>query len=152
MNHTATRLLEIDAGHRLQRHESKCRHVHGHRYGFAVTVGAEDLDACGRVVDFSVVKAKVGGWLDEHWDHGFLYEDGDPVGQLLTTSPEGMKTFVLPFPPTAENLARFVFDRAGELLAQDGVTVVQVTCYETPNCWASHPAFPLPPSGSAPRP
>lgn len=80
---TITRRLEIDAGHRLMNHESKCRNVHGHRYVFEVTVGAENLDGSGRVIDFGVVKQELGGWLDEHWDHGFIYQRGDPVGEAM---------------------------------------------------------------------
>ncbi|MEE8246777.1 MAG: 6-carboxytetrahydropterin synthase, partial [Alphaproteobacteria bacterium] len=30
--YTVTRRLEIDAGHRVMTHGSKCRHLHGHRY------------------------------------------------------------------------------------------------------------------------
>ena len=38
------RMPAVDAGHRLQRHESKCRSLHGHRYEFELTVEAAELD------------------------------------------------------------------------------------------------------------
>lgn len=136
-----TKRLEIDAGHRLLRHEGKCRNLHGHRYAFEVSVEADGLDSVGRVVDFSVVKAKVGGWLDEHWDHGFLLQADDPLVPVLTGDagfgPDS-KHFIVDCPPTAENLSRLVYERAVELLEEHGVRVVAVRCYETPTCWADY--------------
>ena len=58
-----TRRLEIDSGHRLMKHEGKCRNYHGHRYVFEATVEGPGLDEVGRIVDFSVIKERLGGWL-----------------------------------------------------------------------------------------
>ncbi len=131
---TCTRRLEIDAGHRLMRHESKCRNAHGHRYVFDVTVSAQQLDAVGRVVDFSQVKALGGGWLDEHWDHGFIVQDGDPLAAALRD--DGTKIYVMQVPPTAENLCAYLANVAECLLRPMGLQVDAVRVYETPNCWA----------------
>ena len=51
--HTITRRLEFDAGHRVYQHESKCNHVHGHRYVVEVEATGT-LDGLGRIIDFSV--------------------------------------------------------------------------------------------------
>lgn len=151
---TATRRLEIDAGHRLLNHEGKCANYHGHRYVFDVTC-AGDLDEVGRVVDFSVIKEKVGGWLDRHWDHGMVLQAGDPlvpllrgetlVDALVTAAhlpqvPVGIKgrVFVMDEPPTAENLARRLWFEAHRLLNGSGVRVTHVRCWETPNCWSDY--------------
>jgi 6-pyruvoyltetrahydropterin/6-carboxytetrahydropterin synthase len=130
---TITRRLEIDAGHRLVNHESKCKNVHGHRYVFEVEVRGE-LDQVGRVIDYGVIKSTLGGWLDSHWDHGFIAEDGDPLVETLLRY--GMKVFVLNAPPTAENIAKYFFGIASGLMQQSGITVVSVTVHETPNCKA----------------
>ncbi len=128
-----TRRLEIDAGHRLLKHESKCRHVHGHRFKFEITcTGA--LDQVGRVIDFSKVKEVVGGWLDAEMDHAFIAERGDPIIEWLEQN--AMRVHVVPFSPSSENLAQYVLDRARLELFRFGVKVVRVRCYETPNCWA----------------
>jgi 6-pyruvoyltetrahydropterin/6-carboxytetrahydropterin synthase len=74
-----TRRMEFDAGHRILGHESKCAHLHGHRYVVHLTVETPTLDNLGRVVDFSVIKTIVGGWLDEHWDHNMLLNSDDPL-------------------------------------------------------------------------
>lgn len=135
MSTVITRRLEIDAGHRLPGHESKCRNVHGHRYVFEIACTAPDLDAVGRIIDFSVIKAKVGAWLDDNWDHAFIAQEGDPLIDFLVANDQ--KHQVVPWPPTAENLAKMLFITSSVLLGPHGVTVVAVTCHETPNCQAT---------------
>jgi 6-pyruvoyltetrahydropterin/6-carboxytetrahydropterin synthase len=136
--HQITRRLEIDMGHRLLAHEGKCANYHGHRYVFDITCAAEELDGVGRVVDFSVVKELVGGWLDANWDHGMILQSGDPLIQMLTDV--GSRLYVVRCSPTAENLARLLCEQAATLLKPSGVRVVGVRCWETPNCWADHAA------------
>lgn len=131
---TITRRLEIDAGHRLKGHESKCRNVHGHRYVFLITVGAEHLDDVGRVIDFGLVKKLCGDWLDDNWDHGFIYQLGDDVGALIAS--QDSKTYMMKQPPTAENMSTLFHEVATELLRPHGVRVVNVRLFETPNCYA----------------
>lgn len=132
---TVTRRLEIDAGHRLVGHESKCAHLHGHRYAFEIMCSAPKLDDIGRVVDFSVIKAKVGTWLDEHWDHAFLFREDDPLLPKIIEAGEH-RIFVLDVNPTAENLAAFLLAAAQILMFSDLIRVESVICYETPNCYA----------------
>lgn len=132
-----TRRLEADAGHRVTRHESKCQHVHGHRYAFEVTFEADALDDGGRVVDFGVVKERVGAWLDANLDHAYVHAPWDEVGAYLRGL--GMRTHAMPDDlgePTAENLAELVGRIALDLLADARLRVVSVRCHETPNCWA----------------
>jgi 6-pyruvoyltetrahydropterin/6-carboxytetrahydropterin synthase len=145
-----TRKLEFDAGHRVLKHESKCRHLHGHRYVVELTVEADQLDALGRVVDFSVLKSVVGGWVDEHWDHNILLHPEDPLWQVWDSElvqPEfsdsvfGSKMpYMMPTDcnPTAENLAMVLFNIASSLLRDTALRVVHVRIYETPNCWADY--------------
>lgn len=132
---SATRRIGIDAGHRVTRHESKCRHVHGHRYEVEVTVEAPELDHAGRVVDFGRLKDVVGGWLLERLDHGYIAAPWDAVGTHL--EEQGLKVYRMPEgrEPTAENIARLVLAVAQELLGEP-FTVVHVRVYETPSCWA----------------
>lgn len=140
MGLTCTRVLEFDAGHRLLKHEGKCRNVHGHRYRVEIEAQAERLDDVGRVVDFQVIKQRIGGWLDEQWDHGFIVEVGDPFVEALVAARS--KVYRLPVSPTAENLAVFLLNEVCDPLLQGtGVTVVQVRVWETPNCHATAERF-----------
>ena len=36
-----TKVIEIDMGHRVPNHKSKCKNLHGHRYRFEVAVNGE---------------------------------------------------------------------------------------------------------------
>jgi len=131
-----TRLFEFDAAHRVLGHEGKCRHLHGHRYRAEVTVQAPDLDALGRVVDFSVLKERVGVWLDEFLDHNAILHPSDPLLKILRDAGERVP-FVMPFDknPTAENIAFVIYHVAVSLLP-DHLEVLRVRVWETSNCYA----------------
>jgi 6-pyruvoyltetrahydropterin/6-carboxytetrahydropterin synthase len=131
---TCTRRLEFDAGHRLQKHESKCRNVHGHRYVLEVTCSADTLDSVGRVIDFAAIKHIVGKWVDDHLDHGFIVQEGDFLITALTQ--DGTKHHVVPFSPTAENLVVYIAEMSQKFLRSLGIRVTHARLYETPNCWA----------------
>ena len=138
---TCTRQLEFDAGHRVHLHESKCRNAHGHRYRvlFEViaNVSANPLDPLGRVIDFSVLKDRVGSYIDTHMDHGFLCFDQDAEMLDVMRRIEGQKIYLMPYNPTAENIAHhFLHVVCPEVLRDTFVNITQVTVYETPNCFA----------------
>lgn len=141
MTITCTRRIEWDAGHRVMRHESKCRNVHGHRYRADITVSASALDDVGRVVDFGVLKSAVGSWVDAAWDHGYMHHPDDPIAEVMSLE-FGMKTFVMPLDakePTAENIALVLARAAQSILDTEtggGLRVERVRIWETPNCWA----------------
>lgn len=135
---TITRTFEIDAGHRLMKHESKCKNLHGHRYRVELTVAAEQegaLDEVGRIIDFGVIKDVFGGWLNETYDHGFIVEEGDPILPAL----DGTKYIVLGCPPSIENLVRIWHDGATTVLRVHGVRVVHTRAWETEKCYADYP-------------
>lgn len=125
--------LGFDTGHRLLNHEGKCANLHGHRYRALIRVEAPSLDAVGRVVDFGVVKEVVGNWIDRAWDHGYVGQDGDPL--LDEAERQGLKVHRVRWPPTAENMAAYLFAKANQLFADfdyDHLKVTRVTLYETP--------------------
>ena len=134
---TCTRRIQFCAGHRVHRHESKCRNFHGHNYVAFFEAVAPDLDAVGRVIDFSVLKEKLGGWIDRHWDHGFLYWREDVEAWQALQLVQQQKIFVLPDNPTAENMASYLLlVVCVEQLEGTGVTVRKVIIWETENCHA----------------
>lgn len=132
-----TRRIEFDALHRIPNHESKCAAWHGHRYAAEIYCAARELDTCGRVVDFGVIKELVGGWIDRHWDHTaiIMRGDPDPAANLIATSngARDRPVYWLDHPPTAENLVKELATIASGLLAPRGVEVVRVRLWETPN-------------------
>lgn len=168
------RVAEIDTGHRLMNHAGKCGSDHGHRYVIELLVTGTETDEVGVVVDFSVLKAKLGTWLDEHWDHTKILERGDPLiasgygcyGNLTTDEAEVLASpkaglqypeadsaigegkrpcFVLPYAPSAENLARFLYTEVCPFvfkaeLAAGLFQIDSVVVWETPNCACIYPS------------
>jgi len=139
MKITATRRVQFAIGHRVMRHESKCRHLHGHNFVFYLTAEADELDDLGRVMDFGVLKTGLGGWIEEHWDHGFVLCDADKparAGLDAFSKAEGLqqKLFLIRDNPTAENLAKHVLEFVGpQVLSGTGVRLTKVTVFETEN-------------------
>lgn len=146
MKRTATRVLEFDAGHRVLGHANKCRFLHGHRYKAEITVSTFGLDSLGMVIDFGIVKERVGKWIDDHWDHNMLLNSADPLAivalaivhpekDVLSAVFEGRDPYLFnDCNPTAEVIANELFFKAKDLLPE--VSVEGVKIYETPNCFA----------------
>ena len=138
---SCTRRLQFCAGHRVYGHESKCSHLHGHNYVVYIEAQA-DLDAIGRVVDFSVLKEFYGGWIDRNWDHGFLLWDKDTEAIAAVSACKGVggcaqKLYLMPSNPTAENIAEYLRREVGAAFtAQHGIKIVSVRVWETENCYA----------------
>ena len=140
-DHSATTLalvrqLKFCAGHRLHGHEGRCAFFHGHNYRVDVEIVAEDggpdVDAIGRVVDFALIKGRMLGWLDEHWDHAFLVYEDDANALAAVRAVEPTKYFVMPWNPTAENMARYLLEVvAPRVLGDLGVVARRVAVWET---------------------
>lgn len=135
---TCTRKIHFCAGHRVMNHESKCATVHGHNYYVHLVAQAEQLDNLGRVIDFSVLKEKIGGWIDQHWDHTFLVCDKDKdLIKALLSLPRKKDPFICPFNPTAEEMALYLLKEiCPKLLEETNVVITKVIVYETDNCYA----------------
>ena len=81
------------------------------------------------VVDFGVFKRIVAEVADE-LDHTFLVEEGSLApATIAALESEGFTLTMLPFRTTAENLARWFFDR----LAERNLPISQIEVDETPN-------------------
>ena len=130
------RQLKFCAGHRLYRHESKCAFFHGHNYRVDVEVvgsgGGTEVDSVGRIVDFSLIKKRMLGWLDDHWDHGFLIYEEDENALAAIKMVQPTKYFVMPCNPTAENMARYLLEVVAPNVLRDlGVVARKVIVWET---------------------
>ena len=130
------RQLKFCAGHRLFRHESKCAFFHGHNYRVDIEVagmgGGTEVDSVGRIVDFSLIKKRMLGWLDDNWDHGFLIFEEDANALAAIKMVEPTKYFVMPYNPTAENMARYLLEVvAPNVLGDLGVMAKKVVVWET---------------------
>ena len=132
--YSVTREIPFCYGHRLLDYDGKCRHLHGHNGRAVITLETADLDGLGMVMDFSRLKRVVGGWIDETLDHKMLLHRDDPVLPFLHM--QGEPVHVLDVNPTAENIARLIYDHA----VAAGLPVVEVILWETANCHAAYRA------------
>jgi 6-pyruvoyltetrahydropterin/6-carboxytetrahydropterin synthase len=135
MNGVINRRLCFCAGHRVMGHENKCANLHGHNYVVTVTVAGK-LDKVGRVIDFGAVKAICGKWLEENWDHAFLFYANDADVKVIFMRHPEWRHFECSFNPTAENMATFLLERFGDYFKGTGLELRQVLVEETENCSA----------------
>lgn len=140
-----TKTIEIDMGHRVPNHKSKCRNLHGHRY--KVEVGVDDkvvTDAGasdeGMVIDFGDLKKIMTDYLDFTFDHGLMLWDKDPLLYTLQDDEVGkdLKIIKVNFVPTAENLAKYWYDDLKQLLLLKSIKISNVKIWETPTSTAEY--------------
>ena len=139
MKTTATRRIQFCAGHRVKGHESKCANLHGHNYVAFIHATADSVDSIGRIIDFSVLKEKIGGWIDKNWDHTMIlfHEDLETIRLCAKVPERNKEIFLLGKNPTAENMAEFLLKEiCPEELKDTGVKVNKITLWETENCFA----------------
>jgi 6-pyruvoyltetrahydropterin/6-carboxytetrahydropterin synthase len=127
-----TRQIDFCYGHRLLNYEGKCRHLHGHNGRAVIAIEAASLDPRGMVLDFSDIKRVVSGWIDENLDHRMILHRADPAVESLKKLGEPL--FLVDFNPTAENIARLIFEYA----QAQGFPIVECALWETPNCFATY--------------
>ena len=92
---------KFQAAHFLKGYKGKCEKVHGHTFQVEVQIEVRELDATGIGIDFTEIKAGLSAILPDH--------------TLLND--------VLPFNPSAENLARRLFEELRKSLPVKEVTV-----------------------------
>jgi 6-pyruvoyltetrahydropterin/6-carboxytetrahydropterin synthase len=127
-----TREIAFCYGHRLLQYSGKCRHLHGHNGRAVISLAAHALDPLGMVMDFSEIKRVLTAWIDGHLDHRMLLNKNDPILPVL--QQQGEPVFVMETNPTAENIARLIFDFA----SSQGFPVVQVELWETDDSFATY--------------
>lgn len=142
-----SRRIEIDAGHRIPFHGSKCRRLHGHRYVIIATIQRGWLhedpvlkSEMGMVEDFGNMKAIMMKRIHEVYDHRLILWKGDilvkhPAFRLLCEGATGLSDggiVTIPYVPTAERLAQLWYDE----LLRDLPDLLKVEVHETPNCVA----------------
>lgn len=88
----------FDAAHFLRNYKGKCANIHGHRWQVGVQVSGAKLNDLGILIDFSDLKK-------------YLKEITDTLDHKLINEV----SFFKEVNPTAENIARYLF----ELLKQE---------------------------------
>lgn len=123
----------FDAAHFLADYHGKCENLHGHRWRVVAYLAQQELCKEGThkdmVLDFGEFKSALRK-LTEELDHSFIVEEGSLMQETLAClEKEGFVLTIMPFRTTAENLARYFYNRLAEL----GLPVSEIEVYETPN-------------------
>ncbi len=111
------------ATHQLVRDGRPLEPLHGHDWRVEVTVAGETLDGSGLLLDFEDLK-RVLAAIVGRYHYGDLNTHPDFHGQS----------------PSAEVVARHIFDEARRLLGPAGAALVRVLVHEAPGCSASYAA------------
>ena len=94
--------------------EHPCRRMHGHNYIVEVVLERKELDPRGFVVEYHDL-APIKSFIDDNLHHRNLNE-------------------VMPYPPTSENIARYLYDT----FKPDFPALSKVRVSETPRTWAEY--------------
>ena len=105
------------AAHQLYNYDGPCENMHGHTWKMAITVEGTKLDPSGILVDFKILK----GLLHEV----FLMFDHKVINDII------------PFSPTSENLAKFIYDHVKNKLPK-GVSVAKTVVWESDTAYATY--------------
>lgn len=130
--YAVTKIIHFCYGHRLLNYQGKCRDLHGHNGKVEIELSAKSLDRRGMVRDFTEIKQALQGWIDTNLDHKMVLCRKDPVLGLLRR--QGEPLFVMNDNPTAEAIAKLIYDVAKRL----GFPVTSVRLWETDHSFATY--------------
>jgi 6-pyruvoyltetrahydropterin/6-carboxytetrahydropterin synthase len=104
------------AAHNLRDYKGKCENLHGHNYKVRVTLSGKEVDSVGLLYDFVHLKQVIQSVI-RSLDHKYLNEL--PPFDVLN--------------PSAENIARYIYDQAAKQLHQapNGAEVSSITVWES---------------------
>jgi 6-pyruvoyltetrahydropterin/6-carboxytetrahydropterin synthase len=118
---TVTR--SFSAAHLLKDIGGKCEALHGHNFIVEASVASASLNKGGLLLDFRLLKE----WMDEvleELDHKHLNDH--PYFRDVN--------------PSAENLAKFIYDKISEKISIENAGVSCITVWESGNARASYRA------------
>jgi len=121
--------FKFEGSHILKTAFSKAcsEHIHGHSYKVEVMLESQTLNEDGMVIDFGKVKEVIKPEIDK-WDHAFVCHETDE-------RYNDVADFTVPFNPTAENMAKYFYDKFRKPL-NGSVSCVRI--HETDTGWAEY--------------
>jgi 6-pyruvoyltetrahydropterin/6-carboxytetrahydropterin synthase len=110
------------AAHQLKMVAEKCENLHGHNWKIEVSVTGQSLNPAGVLIDFGELKEYLSAII-AGLDHKFLNE--------LDYFRDG-------FPPSSENIARYIAEALQAKIKEPEVRVSRVTAWEWENSCATY--------------
>ena len=138
------KVIQWDMGHRVLNHRSVCRGLHGHRYKAEICVEGnlvekENASEEGMVIDFADIKKTAQKFIQEELDHAFMVWDKDEELLDFFKKSKGHKPVIVPFTPTAENVAAYIYANLKDKFADvfnTGLRLHSIKLWETPTSYA----------------
>jgi len=138
------KIIQWDMGHRVMNHRSICRGLHGHRYKAEICIEGELVEKTGAseegmVLDFADIKKTARKYIQNELDHGFMVWEKDKELLEFFEKSSGHKPVIVPFTPTAENVAAYIFKKLEHKFSdifQTGLHLYSVKLWETPSSYA----------------
>ena len=138
------KVIQWDMGHRVLNHRSVCRGLHGHRYKAEICVEGnlvekENASEEGMVIDFADIKKTAQKFIQEELDHAFMVWDKDDELLDFFKKSKGHKPVIVPFTPTAENVAAYIYANLKDKFADvfnTGLRLHSIKLWETPTSYA----------------
>ena len=120
--------------------------MHGHRYRWEAVIegeiiSEEGVTESGMIIDFGSISKILMQYIHDVVDHAFIVFEGDyEARDALNILGDDHRTLVVPFIPTAENLAKWAFDQVEPHITtvyENELKLVEFHVRETPKSWAS---------------
>lgn len=133
--------FRIEMAHQLTNAYSKCciDSIHGHSYVIEIFFSSRQLDDDGMVIDFGYVKDKINDYIDS-WDHALVMSEDMDAAYLAMLQEFNKNLKIVNYNPTAENMARDIFDNVRGLLGDflKIIYVSRVRVHETETGYAEY--------------
>ena len=130
--YTIKKIFEFCYAHRLHGYPGKCGNIHGHTAKIEISCKVKALPESGMAIDFKELSGKIGAWIDESLDHRLILSKDDPIVSKIKESGEDL--LELDTPPSAEHLAKVIFNAVKEL----GFPISKVAFWESPTSVAKY--------------
>ncbi|MBU1148115.1 MAG: 6-carboxytetrahydropterin synthase QueD [Candidatus Omnitrophica bacterium] len=111
---------DFSGAHNLRGYRGKCEKLHGHNWKIEARFESDSLNDIGIAADFKALKAKLNNVLKK-LDHSHLNKS----------------TFFKKQNPSAENIARYIFEELQKSIKKD-VSVKSVSVWESDTSCASY--------------
>lgn len=114
-------ITTFSGAHSLRNYPGNCKNIHGHNWKVEVVMQSNELDELGMSLDFRMLKQETEGLL-KTLDHTYLNEN-EPFNTLN---------------PTAENLARYVFESLSKKLNNHNARLSRISVWENESSSATY--------------
>ena len=137
------KIIQWDMGHRVLNHRSICKGLHGHRYRAEICVSGNLVSKSGvseegMVIDFADIKKISNKFIQDRLDHAFMVWEKDEELINFFNMSKGHKPVIVPFTPTAENVAAYIFNELNNKFKDvynTGLHLDSVKLWETPTSY-----------------